>query len=566
MKSVPIEFYPKAVSFSANEMFFSCPYSYYRQKIVKDIPYVEGKEAAWGNVLHGAIERAIKEHRLIGAETYKDPETGKEVTSDLSWLNQYFIPFVRFTEANGYILEAEKEICFSKPPFQKSDWFKAWWRTKSDVVAVSGSKEHVVYSDWKGLPLGTKLPTPTGWTTMGEVREGEQLIGSDGRPCTVVGKSQVKHLPCYKITFDDTSVAYCDNEHLWQLAYGEVVPVTELRKNDRIAVAAPLQLPEAVLPVDPWVLGFWLADGKRTSGEVSKPDDEMWDKVQRLGYELSHDYSHKAGKGKCRTHTILGLRGDLVAAGVFGNKHIPAAYMRASVEQRLALLQGIMDGDGHANALRKQAVLETTSKRFAEETKELALTLGFRPLLSTVTGTGFGEEWTIYMVSFRASTFNPFSLKRKAERLQVGHSEKSWRRIIKSVEPVESMETQCVSVDSPDQTYLCTENFIPTHNTGNRKARSVSKYQKQMRYAALALMVEYPEAQKVDTSLCWIKENGKMDGLSFTRADIPKLLDEFATDVNEIAYAIQNNSWPKKKSGLCRKWCSVKDCSNYTEE
>jgi len=58
----------------------------------------------------------------------------------------------------------------------------------------------------KALALDTPLPTPTGWTTMGEVRVGDHLMGADGKPTRVVAATEVMHgRPCYELEFDDAS-------------------------------------------------------------------------------------------------------------------------------------------------------------------------------------------------------------------------------------------------------------------------------------------------------------------------------------------------------------------------
>jgi len=68
----------------------------------------------------------------------------------------------------------------------------------------------------KALALDTPLPTPTGWTTMGEVRVGDQLLGSDGRPTQVVAATEVMHgRPCYEVEFDDGEVIVADKNHQW---------------------------------------------------------------------------------------------------------------------------------------------------------------------------------------------------------------------------------------------------------------------------------------------------------------------------------------------------------------
>ena len=68
----------------------------------------------------------------------------------------------------------------------------------------------------KALALSTPLPTPDGWTTMGEVAAGDLLLGVDGRPTRVVGATEVMlGRPCFEVTFSDGSVLVADAEHQW---------------------------------------------------------------------------------------------------------------------------------------------------------------------------------------------------------------------------------------------------------------------------------------------------------------------------------------------------------------
>src|SRR5262249_45720634 len=63
----------------------------------------------------------------------------------------------------------------------------------------------------KALALDTPLATPAGWTTMGEVAVGDQLIGADGRPVTVVAATEVMHgRPCYEVEFSTGDVVVAD--------------------------------------------------------------------------------------------------------------------------------------------------------------------------------------------------------------------------------------------------------------------------------------------------------------------------------------------------------------------
>ncbi|MER7459071.1 replicative DNA helicase [Micromonospora sp. NPDC126480] len=69
----------------------------------------------------------------------------------------------------------------------------------------------------KALALDTPLPTPDGWTTMGEVKAGDQLLSADGRPTTVTAAFDVMYgRPCYEVEFSDGTVIVADAEHLWK--------------------------------------------------------------------------------------------------------------------------------------------------------------------------------------------------------------------------------------------------------------------------------------------------------------------------------------------------------------
>ena len=73
----------------------------------------------------------------------------------------------------------------------------------------------------KALALNTPLPTPHGWTTMGDVAVGDQLLGADGRPTRVVAATDVMlGRPCYEVEFSDGTVIVADADHQWPTGYG----------------------------------------------------------------------------------------------------------------------------------------------------------------------------------------------------------------------------------------------------------------------------------------------------------------------------------------------------------
>jgi hypothetical protein len=68
----------------------------------------------------------------------------------------------------------------------------------------------------KGLALSTSLPTPDGWTTMGAVKVGDQLLDADGLPTTVTFATEVQRdRVCYRVKFSGGAVLVADADHLW---------------------------------------------------------------------------------------------------------------------------------------------------------------------------------------------------------------------------------------------------------------------------------------------------------------------------------------------------------------
>lgn len=92
----------------------------------------------------------------------------------------------------------------------------------------------------KALALNTPLPTPTGWTTMGEVAVGDELVGPDGLPTRVVAATETMlGRPCYEVEFSDGTVIVADEQHQWPTAYG--VQTTSMLHTDSIVTAPQAQ-------------------------------------------------------------------------------------------------------------------------------------------------------------------------------------------------------------------------------------------------------------------------------------------------------------------------------------
>ncbi len=87
----------------------------------------------------------------------------------------------------------------------------------------------------KALALDTPLPTPDGWTTMGEVRVGDELLGAHGLPTRVVAATEVMHdRECYEVCFSDGSSMVADAQHQWVTREGPAVAATVVADGVRL--------------------------------------------------------------------------------------------------------------------------------------------------------------------------------------------------------------------------------------------------------------------------------------------------------------------------------------------
>jgi hypothetical protein len=413
--------------------------------------------------------------------------------------------------------------------------------------------------DWKGLPVNTQIPTIDGWKTMGDLSIGDIVFDQYGEQCSVVGKSKVTFKPCYKITFNDTTSVICDNEHLWKLSNNKTVSIMELKVGDQINVSKAINCDYLDLPIDPYVLGVWLGDGRNRSCEIYGEDSEIFDNIQKQEYDLGKNTEKRYDHLKC--HTILNTTKILRSLNLLKNKHIPDIYFRASYEQRLALLQGLMDTDGNVNTFRKQAVFTSCNKKLSDDVKHLLLTLGQRPNQSIVKrSTNFKENITVYPIAFRPIDINPFRISRKASKIseEWGHGASSTRRITK-IEKSIDQKTQCISVNSQDNTYLCTENYIPTHNTGRRldwatgKEKTQEKLQvdPQLRIYYYAISQLYPHIENIIFSIYFINDGGPFS-ICFDKSDMYKTEDM----LRQKFQIVKNSRKPQlHKSWMCTKLC-----------
>ena len=344
-----------------------------------------------------------------------------------------------------------------------------------ELTVIAGINGH-----GKALCLDTPIPTPDGWKRMGDIVPGDRVFDEHGAACNVVWESPVQlDRPCYRVVFSDGAEIIADAEHEWvtETAKGrqyrkqaEKVTTSQIAEtlhgsgcrsclaNHSIRVAGSLQAQDAELPIDPYVLGAWLGDGTSSDSGLTCDDPEIVEAIEAAGFPCV----------KSTARLRYGIRGGLFRLlrvnGLLGNKHVPAPYLRASDRQRLELLRGLMDTDGHVTPYGR---CEFTSMKaqLADSVRELVLSLGWQAQViqgeATIDGRACGTKYRV--------TFTPdrdvFKIQRKSARIAKSITDRAKRRYIVACDPVESVPVKCIEVDSESHLYLASKSMIPTHNS-----------------------------------------------------------------------------------------------------
>ena len=369
------------------------------------------------------------------------------------------------------------------------------WRDMAELEAMQKpGLWSTLLTQWKlnkALALDTPIPTPSGWTTMGDVVVGDVLFDEKGQQCKVLEVKEIQcGRPCYRVVFSDRTSIVADDDHLWMTNHrnmGEGVRTTrEIRESltinyrgdaaHSIPVAGAINTPDADLPIHPYAIGLWLGDGHSNAPVVTLNDDhvpEITNKLSSIGIhfgKLRKDPRSKAVSLTVNTECVTRdgspnkFKLALVASGLLGNKHIPQAYLRASSSQRLSLLQGLMDSDGWI-ASKGECGFGTSSSDLHKGVMELLRSLGFKPMSREFISASGSPAWRIYFKAYAGDEVSTLDSKKCRLRDRPLRQQRSSTRQIVSVEPVDSVPVRCIAVSSNSHLFLAGEGMVPTHNT-----------------------------------------------------------------------------------------------------
>ena len=461
---------------------------------------------------------------FILADTEKSLHVYGKLKQNQSVSKMYWLPKTQLTD-DPYFEKIDVDVDFSKYNDVLSKNGKKLYQHQEVGIKFLLSRRGCILADDMGLGkmefVDNQLYTPYGRKRIGDTVIGDKIIGSDGLPYNVTGVYPQGAKELYKVTFNDGYSILVGGEHLWSVSSNNSGENSKNRVNRyltlstnqmldknltieqkgygwnekrpykfstyykmknggskwQIPIVKPIEFSNKFnLPIEPYLLGVILGDGHNRKKSVSFTfhiDD--FDEIL-YGVKFNEIKSIRPTVRVCNLY----LENELIDLGLDNKKSyekfIPNVYKYSSISDRLAILQGLMDTDGHVMKSKSKkgdtfqgTEFATTSEQLADDVVELVQSLGGvarkKSKIGSYTKDGVKHLCRVcYRLNIKMpKEFNPFRLKRKSiaynspEKYKVG-------RYIKNIELCGSGEAICISVDSPDKLYV-TEHAIVTHNT-----------------------------------------------------------------------------------------------------
>lgn len=347
----------------------------------------------------------------------------------------------------------------------------------------------------KSVTLDTPILTPEGFIPMRDIKVGSIVYDGKGDKCKVThiypqGKKQV-----YRVHFEDGTHVDCCKDHLWKFKTKDdlsrhnewrVETTEQLMKrpirrgksyNLMIPVNMEVDFDKKDLPIPPYLLGCLLGDGGFTTDRITFSNVE--EDVLTTVFALSSKYfngnfvPHKGTScqyvftsNNPRVNKLYRTLKDLNLVGKRSEeKFIPVQYLMSDYYDRLNLLRGLIDTDGSIDSKGKVS-FSTKSPKLKDDIMFLIRSLGYRCTFSSCKRDLKGVEYSVRISSKEDIFFTSSKHIGKFLKRQI-NKRPNYYDILK-ITDIEILdyeeEMQCITVDSPDHTFICGD-FIVTHNT-----------------------------------------------------------------------------------------------------
>jgi ABC-type dipeptide/oligopeptide/nickel transport system ATPase subunit/predicted RNA-binding Zn-ribbon protein involved in translation (DUF1610 family) len=368
----------------------------------------------------------------------------------------------------------------------------------------------------KAQPLTAQIYGPSGWISMKDLTIGSKIYAADGTIASVTGIYPQGTIPTYKINFADGRSTAASGDHLWSiyshmfsnknktrlLTTAEIIGLMDHSKNNRsnsdtsnylyVPAFVPENIEDMDLPIDPYLLGAMIGDGTLKDGIGFTSADEYLSKKVSILLEQGWNCHLKQKKNRpiqysikmIKQRKINPFREKIDSLGLNVRSHlkfIPKPYLSSSINQRIMLLQGLIDTDGYVSG-NGSISFTTVSRQLADDVVYLVRSIGGLAKMRSASNRKYsyiGQRVPCedsYTISIRYHDPKALvSLPRKADRISEKYQYRNLKPRITSIERIEDQECQCIMIDHPSHLYV-TDDYIVTHNTTIMQAISFGLY------------------------------------------------------------------------------------------
>lgn len=327
----------------------------------------------------------------------------------------------------------------------------------------------------KAQPLYSKVLTPNGFIDMKDVEVGTEVIGCDGEVHNVTATYDRGTRDIYELTFNDNTKVRCCDEHLWNFLNNDYSQYTvELNAlfnkplchncvdtngksydvwNYAVPIAKPTKFAEKAVTVPPYVLGFLIQERKIDFENLSNYSIDITNKCIADCDNYSYAFTGFLYNKICEDYSL-----DITANSE--NTFIPNDYKINSVENRIELISGMIDGIGfYANTTERDSfVLYTISSQLADDICFIVRSLGgYAEIINSTISCLPG--YNVY-VKFN----DDIKLNLHNKEFYDYKSTNNIYKILENIEYIGKEPCKCIMIDSDEHLYI-TDGYTVTHNT-----------------------------------------------------------------------------------------------------
>ena len=362
----------------------------------------------------------------------------------------------------------------------------------------------------KAEDVNKVIPTPSGYRRFGDLKPGDFVFGSNGQPTKVSAIHPQSTISAMNVSFSDGTSGVFSPDHLWSFyagrrgqKRGNLITMTTAEILERglhhvgqpgsrgnwkvlLPIVNPVKYDSwEELPIDPYLMGAMLGDGSMCNdgfmAVLSGNDEEIIDIIKaRVPEQKVTEYKPNG----CRRWAFskLQIRFKNIGLNVKSrDKFIPEEYLTSSIEDRYALLRGLMDTDGSVSPGRR-AIFHTYSEGLANGVAEIVRSLG------GIAEKHYKSDDEIYVAMVTPE--NPFGITRKSN----SYHPREWFKAISKIEPITPQEMMCITVEAEDSLYV-TSDYTLTHNTWLAGGLAVRAWQQGFKPMFVSLEMT-PEAMR----------------------------------------------------------------------